>query len=96
MRIKLNTFYFILPLSAQATPIATKTIPAPPPILLRPPAELVAPQLIGCLPVKRQPTGELLWGVVVETEAYSQEEPACHGYRSRTPSKYTYNTRYVS
>jgi len=22
-------------------------------------------------------SGELLWGVVVETEAYSQEEPAC-------------------
>jgi len=50
------------------------------------PAELVAPELIGCLLVKRQPNGKLLWGVVVETEAYSQEEPACHGYRHRTPS----------
>jgi DNA-3-methyladenine glycosylase len=36
----------------------------------------VAPELIGCLLVKRQPSGELLWGVIVETEAYSQEEPA--------------------
>jgi len=53
------------------------------------PAEVVAPELIGCLLVKRQPNGELLWGVVVETEAYSQEEPACHGYRSRTPSNET-------
>jgi len=53
------------------------------------PAELVAPELIGCLLVKRQEGGELLWGVIVETEAYSQEEPACHGYRRRTPSNET-------
>jgi len=53
------------------------------------PAEQVAPDLIGCLLVKRQPSGELLWGVIVETEAYSQEEPACHGYRRRTPSNET-------
>jgi len=50
---------------------------------------VIAPEPIGCLLVKRQPTGELLWGVVVETEAYSQEEPACHGYRRRTPSNET-------
>ena len=45
---------------------------------------MVAPELIGCRLLKRQPTGELLWGVIIETEAYSQEEPACHGFRSRT------------
>jgi DNA-3-methyladenine glycosylase len=39
--------------------------------------------------VKRQADGELLWGVIVETEAYSQEEPACHGHRRRSPSNET-------
>ena len=31
------------------------------------PAEVVAPELIGCRLVKRQAGGSLLWGVVVET-----------------------------
>ena len=39
--------------------------------------------------MKRQEGGELLWGVIVETEAYSQEEPACRGYRRRSPSNET-------
>jgi len=39
--------------------------------------------------VKCQANGELLWGVLVETEAYSQDKPACHGYRRRTPSNET-------
>ncbi len=45
---------------------------------------MVAPDLIGCCLVKREPNKELLWGVIVETEAYSQEEEACHGYKKRT------------
>jgi DNA-3-methyladenine glycosylase len=53
------------------------------------PAELVAPDLIGCLLVRQRPYGEPLWGVVVETEAYSQAEPACHGHRRRSPSNET-------
>ena len=48
------------------------------------PAQDVAPELVGCRLVKRQGDGSLLWGVVVETEAYSQDEPACHGYRRRS------------
>ena len=67
----------------------SKHPPALPQSFFARPAELVAPELIGCLLVKRQADGSLLWGVVVETEAYSQEEPACHGYRRRSPCNET-------
>ncbi len=53
------------------------------------PAEVVAPELIGCLLVRRQPSGGLLWGVIVETEAYTQDDPACHGHRRRSASNET-------
>jgi len=55
-----------------ATPIVNKPIQdlqALPQSFFARPAEQVAPDLIGCLLVKRQPTGEQLWGVIVETEA---------------------------
>jgi DNA-3-methyladenine glycosylase len=71
-----------------ATPIATKPSHHLPQSFFARPAEQVAPELIGCLLVKRQ-AGELLWGVIVETEAYSQDDPACHGYRRRSPSNET-------
>ena len=73
----------------KAIPIATtlsQTLPQP---FFARPAEVVAPELIGCLLVKRQPSGELPWGVILETEAYSQDDPACHGYRRRSPSNET-------
>ena len=53
------------------------------------PAEVVGPDLVGCRLVKRLDHGSLLWGVVVETEAYSQTDPACHGYRRRSPQNET-------
>ena len=77
---------------AQATPIAATPIqdlPALPQSFFARPAEQVAPDLIGCLLVKRELSGELLWGVVVETEAYSQDDPATRGYRRRSPSNET-------
>jgi len=69
-----------------ATPIATTPTQHLPRSFFSRPAEVVAPELIGCMLVKRQDVGELLWGVIVETEAYSQEEPACHGHRRGSPS----------
>ena len=78
---------------AEATPIATQPVttdfPPLPHAFFSRPAEVVAPELIGCRLVKRQTDGSLLWGVVVETEAYSQDDPACHGYRRRSPSNET-------
>jgi DNA-3-methyladenine glycosylase len=53
------------------------------------PAEQVAPDLVGCLLVRRQPGAVLRWGVVVETEAYAQSEPACHGHRRRSAGNET-------
>jgi len=73
-------------LSFQAPPIASQHLPQS---FFARPAERVAPELIGCLLVKRQADGALLWGVIVETEAYSQAEPACHGHRRRSPSNET-------
>jgi len=53
------------------------------------PAELVAPELIGCILVRKQSSGKYLYGFIVETEAYSQAEPACHGYERRSKSNET-------
>ena len=45
---------------------------------------MVAPNLIGCFLVKRISKNKYLSGVIVETEAYSQEEASCHGFSGKT------------
>ena len=45
---------------------------------------MVAPNLIGCFLIKRISKEKYLSGVIVETEAYSQEEPSCHGFSGKT------------
>nr|WP_083797920.1 DNA-3-methyladenine glycosylase [Synechococcus sp. CB0205] len=69
--------------------MAIEAFPVLPQSFFARPAEVVAPELIACRLVKHQEDGSLLWAVIVETEAYSQDEPACHGYRRRSPSNKT-------
>lgn len=44
------------------------------------PAEVVGAELVGCRLITRRADGHLLWGVIVEMEACSQDDPACQGY----------------
>ena len=53
------------------------------------PSHLVAPNLIGCFLIKRISKNKYLSGVIVETEAYSQEEPSCHGFSGKTQKNST-------
>ncbi|MCS5691493.1 DNA-3-methyladenine glycosylase [Cyanobium sp. FGCU-6] len=70
------------------TAMASNGVVLPPEHFARP-AELVAPGLIGCQLVRRLADGSLRRGVIVETEAYCQSEPGCHGHRRRTPGNET-------
>ena len=49
-------------------------------------SKLVAPDLIGCYLIKKNNKNDRVKGLIVETEAYSQEEEACHGYHKITES----------
>ena len=48
------------------------------------PSPDVAPDLVGCTLVRQFPDGTLYRGLIVETEAYAPDDPACHAYRRRT------------
>ena len=49
-------------------------------------SKFVAPDLIGCYLIKKNSEKDQVKGIIVETEAYSQEEEACHGYLKKTRS----------
>lgn len=49
---------------------------------------LVAKELLGCKLCRRY--GDTVYeGIIVETEAYKQNDPACHAYRGVTPRSIT-------
>lgn len=48
------------------------------------PSTDVAPDTIGCTLVRCLPDGQMIRGLIVETEAYAPGDPACHAYRRRT------------
>ena len=52
---------------------------------LKRPSPEVAPDLVGCTLVRRISDDQIIRSTIVETEAYAPGDPACHGYRSRTP-----------
>lgn len=44
----------------------------------------VAPDLLGMTFVRTLPSGEILRAPIVEVEAYTQDDPACHAFRGIT------------
>jgi 3-methyladenine DNA glycosylase Mpg len=74
--MKGSRLFLLMGLSFSSHSHSHHALPALPYAFCCRPAEVVAPELIGCKLVKRQTGGSLLWGVVVETEAYSQDDPA--------------------
>jgi DNA-3-methyladenine glycosylase len=65
---------------------ATETVPKLLPLpasFFAPGATKVAEALLGHWLVRREPDG-FSGGIIVETEAYLVDDPACHGYRGRT------------
>lgn len=49
---------------------------------------IVARDLLGCK-LCRRVGDDILQGIIVETEAYKESDPACHAYRGKTPRAIT-------
>lgn len=45
----------------------------------------VAKDLLGKKLCRRISDGQILSGIIVETEAYTQDDPACHAFNGKTP-----------
>lgn len=71
------TFYMAKGLSSGLKPISRR--------LFRNSTLEIAPQLLGVNLCRRLEDGTLLTGRIVEAEAYTQDDPACHAYRGITP-----------
>ncbi|MDD3012892.1 MAG: DNA-3-methyladenine glycosylase, partial [Candidatus Gastranaerophilales bacterium] len=48
----------------------------------------VAKDLLGCR-LCRKINGQVFCGTIVETEAYTQNDPACHAFKGKTPRAIT-------
>ena len=45
----------------------------------------VAPDLLGMVLCRRQPDNSILQAAIVEVEAYTADDPACHAWKGKTP-----------
>lgn len=52
-------------------------------------AESVAKKLLGQIICRKLVNGQILKGKIVETEAYTQDEPSCHAYCGKTKRSQT-------
>lgn len=50
---------------------------------------IVAKELLGCVLIKNNPDGTRQSGIIVETEAYKSNDPACHAFRGKTKRSIT-------
>jgi len=63
----------------------TVLLNAYPEIFYRRPTLEVARDLLGAELCRRLPDGQILHGPIVELEAYTADDPACHASRGKTP-----------
>ena len=56
-------------------------------------ALFVAKNILGKTICRKLPDGKILRGKIVETEAYTQDEPSCHAYCGKTKRSKTFSFR---